>query len=328
MSEPAFGTDSFLDVTANLVGVLIVFIVLVGMRVSKIAVPPRTMDAEMDRRLTDLQAGINYLKTNRGALESELQELRREMRLKQDAVIDLKSRRSALTGEQHSIQGDFQAEQADLQQRDLDLSDAEARLVSLSSEFAAQKKVPTAKKEFVHRSPLARTLETDEIHLELLDSRVTFVDLNGLLERVRLKCRTMEAEIRTRSRVTGEVGPVGPFRLRFTIAREDLPFSQSMFYTSNSFHVKLVDWQIIPIEDARGELVDDANQSESQLDRMLVRHSPNKYAITIWTYSDSFSAFRQLRDHLTERGYVVAARPLPMGIPIRGSASGSRSLSQ
>jgi hypothetical protein len=327
-SEPAFGTDSFLDVTANLVGVLIVFIVLVGMRVSKITLNPGAIDAEIQRRLGALQAGNNDLTINRRALDSELQELRRGVTAKQNALVDLRSRRSAFDDEQHAIQSDVQTELAGLRERDLELAGAEAQLVSLSNEYAALKVVPTAKQELVHRSPIAQAVESDEIHLELGAGIVTFVDLEELLERVRIKCRLMEAEIRARGRVTDETGAVGPFRLRFTLAREEIPFSQSMFYTSNSFHVKLVDWQVIPTEDARGELVNDAIQPNSQLNRVLARRAPNKYAVTVWTYTDSFSAFRTLRDALTERGYVVAARPLPPGIGIRGSVLGSRSAGQ
>ena len=50
--------------------------------------------------------------------------------------------------------------------------------------------------------------------------------------------------------------------------------------------------------------------------------------ITLWTYPDSFDLFRDLQDAIHEAGLPVAARPLPDGAPIAGSPNGSRSTSQ
>ena len=158
--------------------------------------------------------------------------------------------------------------------------------------------------------------------------RVAFIDLAGLMERAKGKGKSMEADLRSRGRATAEVGPVGSFRLRFTMTREDMPFSQSILYGSGSFQARLAEWQLSPTQDPRGEPIDSSLRPNSQLDSLLARYSPNKFAVTIWTYSDSFTAFRTLRDHLTDRGYTVAARPLPPGLAIRGSVYGSRSFAQ
>jgi hypothetical protein len=56
--------------------------------------------------------------------------------------------------------------------------------------------------------------------------------------------------------------------------------------------------------------------------------SPNRYTITIWTYPDSFDEFRKLKKILYQQGYAVAGRPLPEGMPIGASPSGSKSSAQ
>ena len=50
--------------------------------------------------------------------------------------------------------------------------------------------------------------------------------------------------------------------------------------------------------------------------------------MTLWVYPDSFTLFRKLREDLQARGYLVAARPLPDGMAIRGSPAGSLSAGQ
>jgi hypothetical protein len=327
-TEPAFGTDSFLDVTANLVGVLIVLIVLIGMRVRKMPFRPTAIDAEIERRLSSLEGGVNDLAMERLRLAHELEELRRGLTAKQAALAGLRSASLDIEQTQQTIREDSRLEEAAIRTREAELAEAKARLVSLSHDFATAKAAPVSTRQLVHRSPLSQAIDSEQLHLELLHSRVTFIDLAGLMDRVRIKCRSMEPELRALSRVTSETGAIGPYRLRFTMAREDLPFSQSMFYSSSSFHARLVDWRLIATQEMRGEPVDEALGTDSQLDRVLARHSPNKYAITLWTYSDSFSAFRQLRDALSDRGYIIAARPLPMGLSIQGAPWGSQSMAQ
>jgi hypothetical protein len=324
--EPAFGTDSFLDVTANLVGVLIVFIVLIGMRVRKSAVEVTASDVE--RLLPSLHDGLHALTQERGTLERELQDVRRALAGHQRTMTDVDSAGQQQERRAGDIQDEFQSESVMLSDDEAELARAQAQLVSLSRDLAAPRPPPVAGKKLQHRSPIGRTLNSDELQFELMHGRATYVDLEGLMDRVRSKSHSLENDLRVRGRATDEAGPVGAFRIRYTMAREDLPFTQSMFYTRSSFNVRLSEWQIIPQQDPRGESVEEATQASSQMDQVLTRHSANKFAITIWVYPDSFGEFRALRDYLSDRGYSVAARPIPFGLPMGASALGSRSVAQ
>ena len=55
---------------------------------------------------------------------------------------------------------------------------------------------------------------------------------------------------------------------------------------------------------------------------------PGRHTITLWVYPDGFELYRDLRDQLHARGYLVAGRPLPTNVPIRGSPGGTTSASQ
>ncbi len=326
--EPAFGSDSFLDVTANLVGVLIILIVLVGLRVAK--TPPRSaaVDAEVEQRLGAIRGSIDSLTVQRLELGQLHHTLSQDLSAKRAALTGMVAAADKPAAEIHTIAGQLQAEQNERNAQDAEILAAQARLVSLQKELDQTEASPAPARELDHRSPLSQRVESDEIYLELQAGDVSFIDREALMERLRTKAKTMEAELRSRGRATSEVGPVGNFRLRFTLDREDVPFTQSLIYGTGSFRPRLVEWNFIPNKVPRGEPVATAVQPNSQLDHILLRHSPNKYAVTIWTYADSFSSFRQLRDHLAERGYTVAARPLPAGILVGGSIFGTRSFAQ
>jgi hypothetical protein len=85
---------------------------------------------------------------------------------------------------------------------------------------------------------------------------------------------------------------------------------------------------MIPADDESGEPLAEALQPNSEFSRHLAEWDPNETIITVWTYPDSFGAFRQLKSELYGRGFLTAARPLPDGQPISGSPQGTRSAAQ
>ena len=66
----------------------------------------------------------------------------------------------------------------------------------------------------------------------------------------------------------------------------------------------------------------------SEFSRAINRINPARATITLWVYPDSFTLYRRLRNDLVERGFSVAARPLPNGMTIRGSPQGTQSAAQ
>jgi hypothetical protein len=326
-SDPAFGSDSFLDVTANLVGVLIILIVVVGVRVAQ--APPGTFlaatNAELDRRLVHARSEIDQLERSRGELAAELAGARQRVAAKSCTLVQLESerQRSAETADRSTT--DLEVLYAELRRQSNELAQARARLVSFADELEQLNAGAAPPRELSLRSPISRPVDSNEIHFELRGGRVTFVNLDGLMNRIRGKTNELEKELRKTGWATAEVGPVGAFRLRFTMAREDRPLAESLLYGRG---YRLVQWQVQPAAGLRGESLQQALQPGSQLARVLSQHSPDRFAVTLWTAADSFAAFRQLRDYLSDRGYPVAAWPLQPGDSIRGGINGSSSFAQ
>jgi hypothetical protein len=197
----------------------------------------------------------------------------------------------------------------------------------LKDEIAAIQRAPRPKaKLLVDRNPVAKPADGDEFHFELRRSRVTFIDLDRLMTLVK-----SDAQLRIRLAdnariVQSKVGPVGSFSMEYVLARA-LPGIEELM-ERHGLSYDLRGWEIIPEFEGRGETYETTKSPISEYARALNRLSPTRATITLWVYPDSFGLYRKLRDELHARGFMVAARPLPEGMTIRGSPAGSLSAGQ
>lgn len=195
------------------------------------------------------------------------------------------------------------------------------RYEELARETAEVLKTPKPPREALSGfSPVAKPAKGQEYHFEVRAGHVAFIDLQQLLELVK-------KDVQIRMRLSGsprgiqsEVGPVGEFGLAYEIG----PMNDMLGGTG----VGLKGWEIVPARDPRGESAERAAQPLSEFDRAIRRLSPSSATITMWVYPDGFDLFRILRDRLHAQGFMVAARPLPEGVPVRGSPMGSISAGQ
>lgn len=209
-------------------------------------------------------------------------------------------------------------------QRDAAMASIEtlrSRYEEVAHETAEILKTPKPPREALSGvSPVARPAKGQEYHFEVRAGRVAFIDLQQLLELVK-------KDVQIRMRLSGsprgiqsEVGPVGEFGLAYEIG----PINDMLGGTG----VGLKGWEVVPARDPRGETAERSAQPLSDFDRTIRRLSPTSATITMWVYPDGFELFRILRDRLHAQGFMVAARPLPEGVAVRGSPMGSISAGQ
>ena len=74
--------------------------------------------------------------------------------------------------------------------------------------------------------------------------------------------------------------------------------------------------------------VERALAQDSQFSQVLRDPRAKDATITIWTYPDSFDAFRQIKKELYRMGFAVAARPLHEGASIGFSPEGTKSAAE
>ncbi|MBI1324525.1 hypothetical protein GC170_15260 [bacterium] len=195
------------------------------------------------------------------------------------------------------------------------------RYKELTAETAQVLKTPKPPREALSGySPVAKPAKGQEYHFEVRGDRIAFIDIQQLLELVK-------KDVQIRMRLSGsprgiqsEVGPVGDFGLAYEIG----PMNDMLGGTG----VGLKGWEVVPARDPRGETVERSAQALSEFDRTIRRLSPSSATITMWVYPDGFGTFRIMRDRLHALGFMVAARPLPQDIPVRGSPMGSISAGQ
>jgi hypothetical protein len=197
----------------------------------------------------------------------------------------------------------------------------------LEQELTTLRQLPRAKyASILSKSPVARPAEGDEYHFELRRNRITVINLVKLLE---LTKADAQVRIRMADRlpaIAGKVGPVGAFSLEYELARAVPGSVEELLERRSYFNFR--GWELVPDFESRGETFESTRSPLSEFSRAVNRITPGRATITLWVYPDSFSIYGQIRDELIERGYSVAARPLPEGMTIRGSPMGTHSAAQ
>ncbi len=202
-----------------------------------------------------------------------------------------------------------------------------ADLDKLKAEIAALRTVPRPKAaSILTKSPVARPTAIDEFHFELHRDRVSFVNLDRLLD---LAKADAQVRIRMSDRtglINSQVGPVGSFSLSYVLGRANAGIDELIQRQSIRFDLK--GWEIVPESEQRGETYEATRNPVSEYARAVHRLSPGRSVVTFWVYPDSFSLYRRLRAELVAGNFSVAGRPLPEGMTIRGSQMGSASAAQ
>ena len=128
--------------------------------------------------------------------------------------------------------------------------------------------------------------------------------------------------------ISNKVGPVGSFSLEYELVKSVPSSMEELIERKAIRRYDLRAWEIVPEFESRGETYEGTRNPISEFSRAINRINPARATITLWVYPDSFTLYRRLRNELVERGFSVAARPLPDGMTIRGSPQGTQSAAQ
>ena len=127
-----------------------------------------------------------------------------------------------------------------------------ADLQKLKGEITALRSLPRPKAtSILTKSPVARPSSTDEFHFELRRGRISFIDLERLLE---LAKSDAQVRIRMSDRsglITSQVGPVRAFSLAYVLGRANAGIDELIERQSIRFDLK--GWEIVPESEQRGE---------------------------------------------------------------------------
>lgn len=345
--EIPFSFDSFLDVVANVVGIIIrlILVAWVGARsYQSLAVAPTRAPATATAVSTAEPVD---------PLQEELTRHRRELAEAQEALLRQLRNVDAARTETRSLEAQLGA--MDEQDRVLDRRQAEAREAfdqgkaatatafatleelrhkreRLAEEARRIARLPPLGKVLRYRTPVSKPLQAEEFLFECQNGRVAFIDIGSLLAEVKGAMEEKGQLLKTRWQVEDTTGPAGAFRLHYVVERErgamDGMLPEAGPDRHGSYRYGLSGWVIEPVAALRGETLAEALAEGSQFRRIVDRIDPEQGAVTFWVYPESFDLFRRLRDYLYQRDLVVAGRPLPAGVPIASSRHGSASRGQ
>lgn len=345
--EIPFSFDSFLDVVANVVGIIIrlILVVWVGARsygsIQELTAPPEPpavaeadageAPAEADPLEGELAEERKQLAAAETALREQLGQLdqaRASMKLTDQELARLAERRQALADERANVERGSAEAKKSARATALSLEDLRERLRRLTEEIKAVQARPAAKQVVRYRTPVSKPVEAEELLFECHKGRVTFIDVGAMIEEVKRGLREKGEALRTAWEVSDVVGPMGPFRMRYTLERERNSFPGSAPDADGPYRYGLSGWRIEPVTEVRGETLEEALKPGSEFRQIADGLDPQYAAVTFWVYPDSFPLYRKLRDYLYERDLVVAGRPLPEGAPIASSRRGTVSRGQ
>ncbi len=351
--EIAFSFDSFLDLVANVVGIIIrlILVAWVGARsYSALQIKP-TLAAPVAESRADPADPV----------QDELTEHRRELARVQALLLDKLREMSAGQEERKTAVGTLATlasrcrgldeQHAALERENgdtllaptgasavmgskvspfspLSLTELRERCRKVTEEIHTLEKLPPAKQTLRYRTPVSEEVHSEELMFECHGGRASFIQTAALLAEVRQKMSEKKEALRSQWQIDDVVGPISGFQLRFTVERDHEMLDGIVPDPNANFRYGVSEWHLEPVDPGRGETTEAALAKGSQFRQIVDPLDPQITAVTFWVYPDSFTIYRQLRDYLFEHNIMVAGRPLPEGKPITSSRRGSASRGQ
>jgi hypothetical protein len=344
--EIAFSFDSFLDLVANVVGIIIRLILIVWVGARSYTGLLKTEDAAPAPETAAQTAPEDPLESELARSRRELEEAQAQLTAQLRLLDQSQEETNAITLQLDQTAKDEKGLSGQLTALDLrasagkqaattealSLVELRERSVKIRQALRDLQAQPSAKKALRFRTPVSEPVHSEELMFECRNGRVTFIDLAALLDEVKRGLDDHAKALRRQWQVRAIAGPAGPFQLAYLLERERGSFENRLGAAAPDpdvpFRYGLSTWQIEPVTLTRGETLEEALKPGSEFRQVVDHLDPRETAVTFWVYPDSFGLFRQVRDYLYERDVVVAGRPLPDGIPISSSRHGSVSRGQ
>lgn len=394
--EAEFGSDSFLDVIANIVGILVILIVLAGLKVSRMPVvaktpanaeatafvealpidpseaapaeapaidpptelistevvavmpaalpeppeierpiePETTIQQPPPARVITLSPSPTLqLEADRASqeardLEVEVAMLASQMKEHERSLAEARSAASEMAADLDGKREVLRSKQDRLVTAHQELVAAKEKLAKLRTRVIETEFAPPNVEKIEHRvTPVGRVVQGGERHYRFERGRVCEVPIDSLVAQVKRQMESRKDWLVKTPKAQGEVGPVGGFAMRYTVQRENAGVLSELEMGPGMVSISVTQWLVQPTPDLRTESVEEAMKPGSNFYRTLLT-APEESTLTFWVYPDSFDEFQKLRKFVHQQGFMVAARPLPKGVPIAGSPHGSRSSAQ
>lgn len=327
--EMPIGEDCFLDTIANLVGILIILVVIVGSR--SYANAKIVAQEKLTNEIEQLDAPMTKAKQ----LDSDLQQQAKELYQYEHEIAMRDAERMMIvdrvtmaeqiaeqelqkvdSSQREDLSTDF--EMSELQQQLADLLKQQGDVQALEQTTAVLQHLPT---------PMAKTVFGRELHVVMRDGNVSVIPWERLITTLKSEVRHTVERNSQKNRMVNQLGPIDGFIMTYSLKSQSGVFSDGRS-TRLGKSVELEKFELDPTPEVVRETVDQSLAAGGRLRLELSYNSSKQTTVTVWVYPDSFEQFRNLKERLFMEGYLCAARPLPFNVRVGASPRGSSSTAQ
>ena len=249
------GHDSFLDIVANIVGILIILVMVAGVRVKNFSLDTAepTEFTEQTRALQDDLALTESVRGDVFEISAQLKDVERETELRQIE----RDRLAAIVeaGRREVENRRNQLDEASQVAFDLSRKVAEAnseldRIERQRSQLENTPARPTLVKSYP--TPLSKTVDENEAHFQLRGGRLVYIPLERLVEELKADAQRKLYKLKDLPEFAETVGPQGGFRLRYTMERKTVTPELAVATGMAGQYAQLKRWTLIPVSSDPG----------------------------------------------------------------------------
>lgn len=347
MKQITTGQDSFLDIVANLVGVLIILVVVVGTQATTSWRSEEVAASrDMIKKIESLEDELSRSSDIVAKLETDNHQL--EARIVEENLLagDLTDQRHEMLVQLEIIKQEMEKERQ-LRRQNLALVDEQQKKIALKQvKFNTEKRLLERQLESLDRetkavstrapksevinhfpNPIAKTVFSDEIHFHLSEGRLSYVPMDELIFRMKSEWKVKAEKLKQARRTIETVGPVKNFRMQYELVSEVFQ-EKTQHGIIERQAVRFNQFYLHPRTGQFGETIDQALAEGSEFREILSRHQPGKTTVSIWVYPESFGAHNQVKSWLYDEGYQMASWPLEYGRKISGGPNGFKTSAQ
>jgi len=316
------GQDSFLDIVANLVGIMVILVMIVGARARQAIV-----ESQSEKIQTVQEPSPNVPLRNASfaaaEVEADINDITHRLIERKVIVAARRQERDRLAALLVAAEQDLEEKRLQLSQTQQDqyrhasiVAEKEKELKEVQQAAWLLANAPPTPKALEHiPTPLATTVLNTEVFFRLKYGKLTYVPMEELGELLQTDRSTPKRHDNT---ITKVVGPIEGFRMTVVGVRDADGVTFRAAYE--------------PMNDRIGEPLSQAIQPGSRFERILAMQTggddPANITVTLWVYPDSFAELRALKRNLYDRGYTIAVWPLSQNEPITASSKGRKSVRQ
>ncbi|MFW6169342.1 MAG: hypothetical protein ACODAD_02550 [Planctomycetota bacterium] len=333
-TEEEPGQDAFLDIVANLVGILIILVMIVGAQAKNVLSEAET-SAGAEKHETVKESDVEAERDTLASVESELQSILEKANRQQREIAYRRLERDRILEMVTEAENQLERKRESLSEEQQDAHDLQSSIFAAKDQYndlkmslqAVTRGTPSVQIVKHRPTPLAKTVFGQEVHFRLKAGRLAYVPLDELVEQLKTQARQKAWKLRQAPAVTETVGPIRGFRLKYTLKKTTRDV-QTRSGTASQQRVELDHFVLVPVRDDLGEPLEHALEPQSRFRSMLSSRNPDESTVTVWVYPDSFDQYQPLKEELYQLGFLAAGRPMPAGTPISGSPDGVRSAAQ